>query len=595
MTECQQIACCNPPIWSTDLLSCPIIGPMLTMASLALCPGRQGQLVVLWGKPGEDPTDVTARSTFTSNNESVAQVDDNGLITAIAPGIAGITATYVDLQVTTNMAVFDESLCELTITLTGGCSACADVPYSTGFDIVGGQAPYTVTLEDGQLPAGLTLDNGVISGTPITLGNVVVILRVTDANGAFALVPLTIAVLGITTTSLPDFAIGQAYTLQLEAVGGSGHYGWTIPVGTLPLGLSMNSTGLITGTPTEGGNRDLEFVVVDLDCGPVIPAGNPRATMATVGTTTISTRRGFPEWIPSTGALYKTLTYSGFMKQTAISYPFLFVPHSNEFCAGAKFVFSGASQIDIFGNHISTHTKDMFVSCPNDFPLITSVINFNITQLLGYCWATDPLSCGTCPTDENVWGLKGNFAAFGNADRPFNIMQLQMLYSVTPTVLRYNPGFMQEVLSIEERATFPRGLLNGQTTAWIVATSNGDWAATLSDPYTDADAAASAEVFTSNSNVAENLPNFQTFAGTDTVVNISSKTTSVAYAVNCIDLLVGYSYEVTVPFRDSDGSTGTLVHTFTAAATTQAVTGTVPTPAAGHTITLNKPTIRFNV
>lgn len=46
--------------------------------------------------------------------------------------------------------------------------------------------------------------------------------------------------------------IGEAYSQTLEASGGVGPYTWTIPVGTLPTGLSLSS-GVVSGTPTVSG------------------------------------------------------------------------------------------------------------------------------------------------------------------------------------------------------------------------------------------------------------------------------------------------------------------------------------------------------
>jgi sugar lactone lactonase YvrE len=69
--------------------------------------------------------------------------------------------------------------------------------------------------------------------------------------------PLGIAVsppqLAITTGSLPDAAVGQAYSATLTAGGATPPYYWTA-VGGLPPGLVLNpASGQITGTPTRSG------------------------------------------------------------------------------------------------------------------------------------------------------------------------------------------------------------------------------------------------------------------------------------------------------------------------------------------------------
>lgn len=57
--------------------------------------------------------------------------------------------------------------------------------------------------------------------------------------------------LSITTSSLPSFFVGKAYSATLSAAGGVTPYTWTITSGTLPNGLSLNATtGVISGTAT---------------------------------------------------------------------------------------------------------------------------------------------------------------------------------------------------------------------------------------------------------------------------------------------------------------------------------------------------------
>jgi hypothetical protein len=51
--------------------------------------------------------------------------------------------------------------------------------------------------------------------------------------------------------SIPDGFVGVPYSYQLEACCGTPPYKIKIVEGALPAGLSMDQTGLITGTPTE--------------------------------------------------------------------------------------------------------------------------------------------------------------------------------------------------------------------------------------------------------------------------------------------------------------------------------------------------------
>jgi hypothetical protein len=59
--------------------------------------------------------------------------------------------------------------------------------------------------------------------------------------------------------------VGTSYSGAVAASGGIPPYTWTITSGTLPAGLSMNSAGAISGTPTAAGvgTTNLTFKVTD--------------------------------------------------------------------------------------------------------------------------------------------------------------------------------------------------------------------------------------------------------------------------------------------------------------------------------------------
>lgn len=67
--------------------------------------------------------------------------------------------------------------------------------------------------------------------------------------------------LGVQQTSLPNLMVGQPVSIQLVPQGGLGPYVFTAT--SLPAGLSMNSAGLITGTPTTSGSSSIAFTISD--------------------------------------------------------------------------------------------------------------------------------------------------------------------------------------------------------------------------------------------------------------------------------------------------------------------------------------------
>jgi len=67
----------------------------------------------------------------------------------------------------------------------------------------------------------------------------------------------------ITTTSLPSGTTGQPYQQQLLASGGEPPYLWTVSTGSLPDGLTLSTTGVISGIPTQQGNFNFTVQISD--------------------------------------------------------------------------------------------------------------------------------------------------------------------------------------------------------------------------------------------------------------------------------------------------------------------------------------------
>lgn len=129
------------------------------------------------------------------------------------------------------------------------------------------------------LPSGLSLStSGALSGTPQTTGNFDVQITVGDSTGETAAVStyLTLTVtfppLQITTSSLNNGQDTVAYTSQtLTATGGTAMefppsdrasmYVWSAT--GLPTGLTLSSSGVLSGTPTESGTYSPQVTVAD--------------------------------------------------------------------------------------------------------------------------------------------------------------------------------------------------------------------------------------------------------------------------------------------------------------------------------------------
>ena len=81
--------------------------------------------------------------------------------------------------------------------------------------------------------------------------------------------------LSITTTSLPSGTVGTSYSALLTATGGTSPYKWTLS-GTLPAGLNLSNSGVISGTPTVAAKASLTFKVTDSSH----PTQNKSATLS---------------------------------------------------------------------------------------------------------------------------------------------------------------------------------------------------------------------------------------------------------------------------------------------------------------------------
>lgn len=168
-------------------------------------------------------------------------------------------------------------------------------PYSAALRAVGGTPPYAWGVLSGALPAWAALDpaTGVISGTPPAASAAALELGVTDsavpvpANASSGPQSLDVREpLAVTTLSLPGAQAGQAYGAALAAAGAVGPVVWAVVEGTLPSGVSLDSsTGALSGVPLSNGSATFMVRAADgagrsafrrltLSVGPVFGGGS---------------------------------------------------------------------------------------------------------------------------------------------------------------------------------------------------------------------------------------------------------------------------------------------------------------------------------
>ncbi|MCU7647184.1 putative Ig domain-containing protein [Pseudomonas piscis] len=140
--------------------------------------------------------------------------------------------------------------------------------------------PITLSLSGGAatsvaVSTAATHGTATATGTSITYtptagysGSDTFAYTATNASGTSspATVTLTISAptLAITPTTVPNGTQGTAYSTTLTASGGTAPYTYAITSGSLPAGLSLNSSsGLVSGTPSASGTANLTVTATD--------------------------------------------------------------------------------------------------------------------------------------------------------------------------------------------------------------------------------------------------------------------------------------------------------------------------------------------
>ncbi|MFM7870848.1 MAG: Ig domain-containing protein, partial [Actinomycetota bacterium] len=277
---------------------------------------------------------ITGTPTATAKNATfVARVTDANSKTATA-----------ELQIRVAVAI-------TTATVSG---ATRGTSYSQTLASVGG-APgvnHTWRVSSGSLPDGLSMSSaGVISGTPsVTATTSTFEAEATDgtvagtARRSFTM--SVVAPLVVSTSSLPDGKVGVVYSQTLATTGASGSVTWAIVTGSLPAGLTLNSsTGVISGTPTTSAVSTFTVRATDSaartdDQGlsiTVVPATAPAAfnkVSPSNGATRISRSSARLTWGSST---------------RATSYEYCVDRVNNNICDGDWFSVSAALSVTLSG------------------------------------------------------------------------------------------------------------------------------------------------------------------------------------------------------------------------------------------------------
>ncbi len=221
----------------------------------------------------------------THGTASVGAFGPNQPIIYTHNGASGTTDTFTvndgeappNNQIRVNITILPATT-SLVVAPVNLSAMVAGTPFTQSLSTTGGVAPYTYVLDSGALPVGLTLSSaGVISGTPTQRGSYAFNVRVTDSTNPTA----QSVVKGYSgTVQVPSLALAQssysvvqgaAASFTIGVNGGVAPYSFLVepvPPNALPAGLSLSSTGQITGTPTTSGTFNTTIRVTDSSTGP---------------------------------------------------------------------------------------------------------------------------------------------------------------------------------------------------------------------------------------------------------------------------------------------------------------------------------------
>ena len=164
-----------------------------------------------------------------------------------------------------------------TITTTTLPSGLTGTAYSIQLSATG-TTPITWTLESGNLPVGLSIStDGLISGIPTAESTFNFTVKATNSVGSdtkpFSIIITAAAVAPtITTTTLPDGKTDTEYSTHLEATG-TAPITWLLESGSLPNGLTLLETGIISGIPITAGTFNFKVQATN-------SAGNDAKTLS---------------------------------------------------------------------------------------------------------------------------------------------------------------------------------------------------------------------------------------------------------------------------------------------------------------------------
>ncbi len=250
------------------------------------------------------------------------QLTNAGVISGTPPGAGLQTLTFHvrdvaghmhERPITVRVVASDDALHFSNDVLRDGV---VNKPYDDSFRVMNGVSPYRYELANGTVPKGLAIVDDKLTGTPTVAGTYQFGVRVTDNRGDTDMNRFVVTIepdegVKFVTSGLPPGVRGTPYTegggaiirLKAVATGVMGTISFRLLAGDLPPGLTLATTGELSGTPTatgiftftaeakdSAGESDLRALAIVVDEPPPPPI--PPVTDSGCGCTSTTAPRG---------------------------------------------------------------------------------------------------------------------------------------------------------------------------------------------------------------------------------------------------------------------------------------------------------------
>src|SRR5580658_6984282 len=203
-----------------------------------------------------------------------------------------------------------------TVTVTNPGTQTTTVGTAVSLQISGTDSGgLSLTYSATGLPAALSISSsGLITGSPTTAGSSSVVVTAKDSTGASGTASFTWTVnpaagntVTVTNPGTQTTTVGTAVSLQISGTD-SGGLSLTYSATGLPAGLSISSSGLITGSPTTAGTSSV--VVTAKDSTGASGTASFTVTVTNPGTQTTTVGTAVSLQIAGTDSGSLSLTYS---------------------------------------------------------------------------------------------------------------------------------------------------------------------------------------------------------------------------------------------------------------------------------------------